>query len=427
LWQLNNRELATLILAGAIVLAIGFFAARNRSFRASLKGVVKALFAIKVLTPILALVGWVIGLALLAENVGLWDDGLVFPAALWTITVGLGLIYKLASRRSNEPFFKPILGRAFRVTVFVEVVIGLFAFSLGLELVLLVAASFLAMLSVVARSDEKYEPARKLVDGLLGLIGLAFIALTVISLISDWDQLDKEHLLRQLALPLWLTIGVTPYLYLLAVWVGYEQAFMRINLASEDRRARRRAKVALVAALHGRAAQANAYSGAFEMVEADGFPSAWRAARKYLRAQGDQAQGKREEADRLKKFAGTDGTDEEGRRLDRREFKETRDALISLGTAHMGWYDRANRYRADLLEFFSMRGLPEEHGVEMVVSEDGQCWFAWRQTVTGWFFGIGSAGPPPDQWFYDGPQPPADFPGIDPGWGDHFGIEMKNW
>lgn len=424
---MNNRELATLIIAGAIAFSIGFYATRNRSFRASLKGVIDALFAIKVLIPVLALAGWVLGLVLLAKRVNLWDDGLIFPAVLWTITVGLGLIYKLASRRANEPFFRPTLRRAFRVTVFVEVMIGLFAYSLGLELVLLVVASFLGMLSVVAHSDEKYEPSRKAIDGLLGLIGLAFIALTVISLISDWDQLDKGHLLRQLALPLWLTVGVIPYLYALAVWVGYEQAFMRIDLASEDRKARLRAKAAFVAAFHGRAAQANAFSGAFEMVEAGSLFSAWRVARKYLHREDERAQEKREEADRLERFAGIDGTDEEGRPLDRREFKETRDALLSLGTAHMGWYDRKNRYRPDLLEFFTLRNLPEDHGVEMVLSEDGQSWFAWRRTVTGWCFGIGSAGPPPDQWVYDGPEPPTGFPGVDPCWGENYGIEMKNW
>jgi hypothetical protein len=30
----------------------------------------------------------------------------------------------------------------------------------------------------------------------------------------------------------------------------------------------------------------------------------------------------------------------------------------------------------------------------------------WRQTVTGWVFGIGAVGLPPAQWFYDGPTPP---------------------
>ena len=65
----------------------------------------------------------------------------------------------------------------------------------------------------------------------------------------------------------------------------------------------------------------------------------------------------------------------------------------------------------------------------MRVHEAGQSWYAWRRTVTGWCFAIGAAGPPPEQWEYDGPEPPAGFPGEDPAWGSHaFSEEAnRNW
>ena len=426
---MNNRELATVIIAVLIVLAIGVFAARNRGVRDSLKGVVTAFVAPKVLGPILAFGGWIFVLVVLSKKVGLWDSGLIFPAVLWAATAGLGLIFKLASRRAWDPFFGPAIRRTFHLTVFVEVIVGLFAFSLIVEFVLLIIASFLGMLSQFAGTDPKYEPAKKLVDFLLGLIGLAIIVSTVISLVTGWDDLNKGHAVRQLALPLWLTLGSIPYLYLLALWIGYEQAFMRINLASDDRAARRRAKLAIIAAFHGRAAKANAFIGgwAHQMTEAPGVLPAWRIGRKFLHAEEQRAAEKREAAERLVRFAGVEGVDDEGRQLDQREFKETREALFSLATAQMGWHHQNGRYRADLLDFFPFRHLPDEHGIQMAVADDGQRWFAWRRTVTGWCFGIGANTEPPDQWLYDGADPPAGFPGNDPGWGKEFGIDMKNW
>jgi len=112
---------------------------------------------------------------------------------------------------------------------------------------------------------------------------------------------------------------------------------------------------------------------------------------------------------------GVVGTDESGRQLDQREFRETRDALRFLATCHMGHYqNRGQRYRADLLPIveshFVRDGLPEDHGVETHVSRDGQRWYATRQVVTGWWFAIGADGPPPDEWLYDGPEPPEGFP-----------------
>ncbi len=101
----------------------------------------------------------------------------------------------------------------------------------------------------------------------------------------------------------------------------------------------------------------------------------------------------------------------------------------------MGWYrnNDANRYRSDLLEFvldgYAGRRLPDPPGIEMRVSDDGQRWFAWRRTVSGWVFAIGAAGPPRDQWEYDGPDPPAGFPGEDPAWGPRaYGDDANvNW
>jgi hypothetical protein len=134
------------------------------------------------------------------------------------------------------------------------------------------------------------------------------------------------------------------------------------------------------------------------------------------------------------RYVGVPGTDDEGRRLDRREFNETTAALRWLATCQMGWHrNRGGRYRPDMLGIlnhdFKSHGLPEEHGITMHVSKDGQSWWAWRQTITGWCFAIGAAGPPPDQWEFDGPEPPHAFPGKDKRWGDtRFSLPSnRNW
>jgi hypothetical protein len=60
----------------------------------------------------------------------------------------------------------------------------------------------------------------------------------------------------------------------------------------------------------------------------------------------------------------------------------------------------------------------------MKVAKNGKAWYAWRRTVTGWCFAIGAAGPPPDRWEYDGPEPPGRFPSKGRGWGDNAN---RNW
>ncbi len=135
---------------------------------------------------------------------------------------------------------------------------------------------------------------------------------------------------------------------------------------------------------------------------------------------------------RLIDYAGVEGTDDSGRRLDRREFEETQAALRFLSTCHMGHYrNRDQRYRPDLLgiveSHFQRDGLAEDHGIEMLVSADGQSWYATRRTPSEWCFAIGAVGPPPDEWVYDGPRPPGGFP-AEPEW-DRFGggAASVNW
>ncbi len=75
---------------------------------------------------------------------------------------------------------------------------------------------------------------------------------------------------------------------------------------------------------------------------------------------------------------------------------------------------------------FERAGLPEDHGISLEVSKDGQLWWAWRRTITGWHLGIGAIAPPPDEWFYEHPEPPAKPPGEYEQW-SQWGADSKNW
>jgi hypothetical protein len=281
-------------------------------------------------------------------------------------------------------------------------------------------------MSVAAARQREHQQVNVLVDSLMTCAGVGLLLYVCVSLIHNWGTLDKGDLAQQLVLPVWLTIGVLPFIYVMGLLAAYELAFLRIGWKSKTRRwVRMRQKAALLTSFHMKATEIGALGGAwqFKLDEATSFSAARRVVAEFRRAQEDAAREAHEKEERLVRHAGGDGVDEDGRRLDRREFDATTHALRWVGTCHMGWYrnNDAERYRADLLSFvldgYAGRQLPSPHGVEMRVSDDGQKWFAWRRTVGGWVFAIGAAGPPLDQWEYDGPEPPTGFPGNDPAWG----------
>lgn len=145
-----------------------------------------------------------------------------------------------------------------------------------------------------------------------------------------------------------------------------------------------------------------------------------------------RAEAERRKADREAAWVGSNEVDENGRRRDQREFIATRLALRYLHTCHMGWHNRTGRYRDDLLpvveSHFVKDGLPADHRITMRVRDDGQAWWAWRRTISGWHLGIGAVGPTPSQWFYDAAAPPSSGPDEDPkGWGGYEHAVLPNW
>ena len=283
----------------------------------------------------------------------------------------------------------------------------------------------------MADQKPEYKSVKVFCARMLALIGLALLVLTARQIYLHWQQLNVPDVLLDFALPVWLTIGLVPFLYLFSIYVAYDAAFRRINWEASDPRARWRSGLALLSALRFRTDTVRRFTGywyfARKLGEAQTFSDARGVVAEFLDELRRAEQAKIDEEDRLKRYCGSQELDAEGRRLDRREFAETIAALQWLATCQMGWYRRGSRYRTDMLDLlgddFTSQGLPRESGIKLHVAQDGQSWYAWRQTVTGWYFAIAAAGPPPDRWEYDSPEPPTGFPGENSSWGDGTVLE----
>ncbi|GAA5227012.1 hypothetical protein [Paeniglutamicibacter antarcticus] len=140
-----------------------------------------------------------------------------------------------------------------------------------------------------------------------------------------------------------------------------------------------------------------------------------------------EAQRLREEKESAN--AGRTGADELGRRIDDREFRQTKNMLRKLQTSAAGWHRQKGKFRNDLVggvyaaKDFVKVGLPENHGTRMEISSDGQYAWFWRETISGWFLAaaVGVQERGFGEWLYSGPCPPHGSPMQDKeAWGDVF-------
>lgn len=428
--MINNRELALLIWLG-VVLA-GLLLARD--LRSSLFGVVQAALHPILVVLVLLMAGWVAGLIVIAAGIGWWEVELATDTVVWFVGTALVLMFGVAEAVGKERFLSQSILRAVKVTVFVEVFVNLYVFSLPVELVLLPVVTVLLMLSAVAGSEQRFASVKLLVDTVVALVGFSLLAYVVGQIITDWQDFDKSGALRKFALPVWLTAGIVPLVYLFGIYVAYDGAFRRIDSATTNGRGRLRAKIALALGLRLRTPQLAGITPywANQVAGATSFRDSRQAVAGYVAWRRERQQAEAEAQGRLERYVGVDGVDDEGLSLDRREFSETKQALLALAAAQMGWYrNKGGRYRDELIEILQPRfeayGLPGDHRISLWVADDGQSWWAYRRTVTGWCFAVGATAPPPDQWLYDGPEPPAGPPGEDEAWGERWGIDAKNW
>lgn len=397
----DNREIAALVWLGAAA----FWVLSQQKLRASLGGVFKAFLQPLIVIPLAAMFAW-IGLELwVGARLALWNVTLAKSTLLWTLGSAAVLFFNCTQAASDPRFFRRTMVATIGVAVFVEFFMNLYVMSLAMELVLQVVIIVLSLLAAVGGIKPEHKPAKILCEVLLAAIGFALFIYTVRQVYLGWDGIDGRSLLLEFALPIWLTAALLPFLYILSFYVVYDAAFRGINWATADRRSRWRSRLAVVSALHLRtgAVQKFTWNWAKRVSEATSFSAARGVVAVFLEELRRARKAVLEEQERIRRYAGSHETDEEGRRLDRREFAETIDALRWLETCQMGWYrNRGGHYRDDLLKMiagdFTRQGLPKESGITLRVSADGQAWYAWRRTVTGWCFAIGAAGPPPDQW-----------------------------
>jgi len=80
-----------------------------------------------------------------------------------------------------------------------------------------------------------------------------------------------------------------------------------------------------------------------------------------------------------------------------------------------------------ILESAFSTTLPAAPPIQLSVSADGQQWYAWRRTITGWCFAIAASGTPADEVRLDGRDPPTGFLDSDESWASQSPEGSVNW
>jgi len=250
-------------------------------------GVIRSFLHPKILIPFFAMFTYIWAEIWLGSRLALWHHGLAKDTVVWAITSGVVMFFNYDDAAKKPKFFRRRLLKAFEITVFIEVLTSLFVMNIFIEIALQPIIVFLAVASVMAGYNDDFLVLKKPANIMLAMFGLFAILFSFTHLVTHWATIDKGDLLRQFLLPVWLTIGELPFVYLLSLYANYELAFLRINWAEKNRRKSLSAKLALAMALNVQTYKIEKFTGGWptQLLEAKGFKARRKVIKRYISEQ----------------------------------------------------------------------------------------------------------------------------------------------
>lgn len=233
----NTREIAIAIIA---IFIIGYVLSKsNIEIFKSFKGVLKAFFSKKIITPIIIMFIYSFFLVYILNVFGLWENHQIKNYIYWLIVVGV-----LTHFQKDTYSFKTVFKETLSLIVIFQFILTFYTFNLFFELLFILIVSILSITKIFIEKDtEANQSAIKVIDSLLLFIGLIMIFLTAKEYIYNFDEFADSKTLYDFFVPTFLSIMIIPYFYLFFIFVTYESSFISLSYAIKDKELLKYAKL----------------------------------------------------------------------------------------------------------------------------------------------------------------------------------------
>lgn len=281
-FQLSSREWASLAWMALIAAGIIYLAATDSRFRHQLIDLFKTAFFSKLAYLWIGYALWIALFILLADYFRYWQPTLTKATLVWSATIGISTLAGFTEAQSIG-YFKSSVLNLFRGVIIFEYFLGFATFPIWVEFPLQFFIFFFLVAPIIA-SD--YQQRWSLIS--LGFFILLLLAMVVNSVLAIYTatNLDWGLILRQISLPVILTLWVLVLVPPLSIYAAYEVVFGKMAILRNKESGLWKAKLGLLLALrHHLKYIREAEKGGSEVTRAaraDTVRAAYREARKLL-------------------------------------------------------------------------------------------------------------------------------------------------
>ncbi|MDD5222401.1 MAG: hypothetical protein PHE84_00290 [bacterium] len=164
----------------------------------------------------------------------MWSVIFIKDTIIWATGTAFVLLINIEKVNKETSYFKKLFIDNFKFVLFFEFIINLFTFSFIVELILFPLILIIVVLNAISGTKKEFESVKRLTDYILALLGLIIFSYILIKTINDLGNITSIDNLKSFLLPILLTITYIPFLYIFALFITYEELFMRIKFFIKD-------------------------------------------------------------------------------------------------------------------------------------------------------------------------------------------------
>ncbi|WP_041416202.1 MULTISPECIES: hypothetical protein [Serratia] len=231
---LNNREIA-ITLWLLVISYYTFSSSKMAEGRNAFKGVLAALFVKQIISVLCFMVAYMVIVIYWLSELELWNFEQLKNTVFWCVSVGFMSLFKIEKIKKDKLFFKHSVLDSFKLLAIIQFVVGVYTFSLWVEVLLVPVLTLLGAMLAISGSDRKHHGIKIFLEYCLALFGAVLIVYTLYMLMTDFGEFGKEKTAYDFFIPPLLTLFYLPFIFFMLVYSTYEQVFVRLRFSINGR------------------------------------------------------------------------------------------------------------------------------------------------------------------------------------------------
>lgn len=222
--ELSNKELAFLI---TITLFFIWCSYKNMDCLIQL---IKATFSSKLAKLYLLVLSYFILITYALYRISLWNYSLIKTSIVWILSTGIMTVFSTIEKK--EINIRQVITKSFIISLFVDYILGFSNHNLIIEILLLWLVIFLSLCVAIIQNygQLKEKPGIDKLEKIIYIIlSVIFIDNFLNAVTYIIDNKGNEFSIREMMLPFLYTLTYIPFCYLLAAYVQYEIALIRLG------------------------------------------------------------------------------------------------------------------------------------------------------------------------------------------------------